>query len=75
MPSDGKSSHCLWQGELKNGYSSKTCTSLHIVHVYFHQVAMKPACFIEKYPSTQGMSLQEKVTLCLLIYLINVHVR
>ena len=28
MPSDGKSSHCLWQGELKKGYNSKTCTSL-----------------------------------------------
>ena len=46
---DGKSSHCICQGELKKGYNSKTCTSIHIVHVHFHQVAMKPACFINLY--------------------------
>jgi len=41
MPSDGKSSHCLWQSELKRG---KYKVATHYVHAFFGNFWVRMTC-------------------------------
>ena len=56
-PSDGKSSHCFWQGELKNVHSITTCTWCKYVISNRYEKYM----FLEKRPNDH--TIQEKFNL------------
>jgi hypothetical protein len=63
MPSDGKSSHCLWQGELKNCII-KCLQNIHLQSVYIeiNLYKNKPMPIVYEFLSNEGLNLTKKLS-------------